>query len=124
MSREPNQLLWGLQTPCLQAGELFQDPGECPKPPEVGGKSNQAFQKWLILGNHHMGWDLGPGALGTLACPSYSVSQRPHVSIQPDCLCLRLLEQSKSRGGPAGFSVLSLQRHRCLTFCTLKSVCK
>ena len=63
-TRPENQIscFGGLQTPCLQAEELFQDPGECPKPPEVGGMPNWAFQKWLILGNHHMGgtWGLEP----------------------------------------------------------------
>ena len=63
MSRESNQLLWGLQTPCLQAGELFQDPGECPKLPRGGWNAELGFSEVAHPGKSSHGWDLGPGAL-------------------------------------------------------------
>ena len=112
--------------PAYRQDSYFRTLESAPNSPEVGVMPNGAFQKWLILGNHHMGgtWGLEPWEHGLA-----QVIQRPHVSMQPDCLWNRavrnrLLEQSKNRGSPAGFSVLSLQRYRCLTFCTLKRVCK
>lgn len=48
--------------PAYRQESYFRTLESAPNSPEVGGMPNWAFQKWLILGNHHMGgtWGLEP----------------------------------------------------------------
>lgn len=75
--------------PAYRQESYFRTLESAPNSPEVGGMPNWAFQKWLILGNHHMGgtWGLEPCEHGLA-----QVIQRVSGLMFPCSLCLRLTQ--------------------------------